>query len=400
MNADISSHSLPQQNQIPRDLEFEFTGSGWEYFKIWIVNIILSILTLGVYSAWAKVRTQQYFYGNTSLDKASFRYTAKPLTILFGRIIAVVAFIAYSLAQEFMPALAIAMIAAFVIALPAIIVRAMVFKLTNSVYRSVAFGFERSYKQAYAVFLGPMVAFVVLMALVFYAAYSAFSGGGGETSGLMVGFGMLAYMLGLPFFAYLAAKFYVNNSRYGDSTFNYSGGAGGFYKLYGMTFLVGLITMIPVAVIMGIVSGAMGAWLGSSAEPGSDGGMIQAMPQLFMQAIMLLVIIPAYAIIFAYFKAKRFNLIYNHSRLAGVHGFHAHLDTNGLAWLYLSNTLLIILTLGLAIPWAMVRSARYHLNNIDFVAADDLDDFAAAQPQKTNALGDEMGEVFSLDVGI
>ena len=33
-----------------------FTGSGGEYFKIWIVNLLLTIATLGIYSAWAKVR--------------------------------------------------------------------------------------------------------------------------------------------------------------------------------------------------------------------------------------------------------------------------------------------------------------------------------------------------------
>ena len=28
---------------------FEFTGSGSEYFKIWIVNVLLTIVTLGIY---------------------------------------------------------------------------------------------------------------------------------------------------------------------------------------------------------------------------------------------------------------------------------------------------------------------------------------------------------------
>ena len=44
---------------------FSFTGTSAEYFRIWIVNVALTILTLGVYSAWAKVRTEQYFYGHT-----------------------------------------------------------------------------------------------------------------------------------------------------------------------------------------------------------------------------------------------------------------------------------------------------------------------------------------------
>ena len=30
-----------------------FTGKASEYFGIWIVNVLLTILTLGIYSAWA-----------------------------------------------------------------------------------------------------------------------------------------------------------------------------------------------------------------------------------------------------------------------------------------------------------------------------------------------------------
>ena len=73
--------------QGDRNIGFEFNGSAFEYFKIWIVNIALSIVTLGIYSAWAKVRTKRYFYGNTTLDGSSFEYLANPISILKGRLI-------------------------------------------------------------------------------------------------------------------------------------------------------------------------------------------------------------------------------------------------------------------------------------------------------------------------
>ena len=56
---------LPPDAPDNTETPFQFTGTGGEYFKIWIVNILLSIVTLGIYSAWAKVRRKQYFYGNT-----------------------------------------------------------------------------------------------------------------------------------------------------------------------------------------------------------------------------------------------------------------------------------------------------------------------------------------------
>jgi uncharacterized membrane protein YjgN (DUF898 family) len=36
-----------QEQSGQQSQSFEFTGSGWEYFKIWIVNLLLTILTLG-----------------------------------------------------------------------------------------------------------------------------------------------------------------------------------------------------------------------------------------------------------------------------------------------------------------------------------------------------------------
>ena len=40
--ADVSEELLP----------FSFTGRAGEYFRIWIVSLCLSLLTLGIYSAW------------------------------------------------------------------------------------------------------------------------------------------------------------------------------------------------------------------------------------------------------------------------------------------------------------------------------------------------------------
>ena len=49
--------ALPQEASAPtpqpRELDFRFTGKTGEYFRIWIVNLALTILTLGIYSAWA-----------------------------------------------------------------------------------------------------------------------------------------------------------------------------------------------------------------------------------------------------------------------------------------------------------------------------------------------------------
>jgi uncharacterized membrane protein YjgN (DUF898 family) len=68
---------------------FTFTGSGSEYFRIWIANLLLTIVTFGIYSAWAKVRRTRYFYDSTRVAGSSFEYHGEPVGILKGRLVAV-----------------------------------------------------------------------------------------------------------------------------------------------------------------------------------------------------------------------------------------------------------------------------------------------------------------------
>jgi uncharacterized membrane protein YjgN (DUF898 family) len=90
--------SLPVEPQ-----PLTFTGSAREYFGIWIVNLALSVLTLGVYSAWAKVRRLQYFHRHTRLAGAPFDYHGSPIAILEGRIVAVNLLLIYTLAGQLGP---------------------------------------------------------------------------------------------------------------------------------------------------------------------------------------------------------------------------------------------------------------------------------------------------------
>ena len=67
------------------------------------MNILLTILTLGIYSAWAKVRRNRYFYGNTRLLGSGFDYHAKPMQILIGRIIAFAILVAFNIVSQINP---------------------------------------------------------------------------------------------------------------------------------------------------------------------------------------------------------------------------------------------------------------------------------------------------------
>ena len=114
---------MSSNNPVGHIERLTFSGKGSEYFRIWIVNLALSILTLGIYSAWAKVRRLKYFYQNTRLADSSFDFHGDPLAILKGRVIAVILLLAYNFSGMISPQAALATLALLVLVFPWLIVR-------------------------------------------------------------------------------------------------------------------------------------------------------------------------------------------------------------------------------------------------------------------------------------
>lgn len=66
---------LPASHAL-QTLPVQFNGDARDYFRVWLVNALLTIITFGIWSAWAKVRTQRWFYGHTQIGGHGFEYHA------------------------------------------------------------------------------------------------------------------------------------------------------------------------------------------------------------------------------------------------------------------------------------------------------------------------------------
>src|SRR5437867_1956442 len=133
--------------------QLHFTGSGAEYFGIWIVNLLLTIVTLGIYSAWAKVRRLQYFYRHTEMAGSSFDFHGSPGRILIGRVIALAMLIAYTYSVRLPSPLTFAVLAAMAIVMPWLLRNSFRFRLYNTSWRGTLFHFRGTVARAYRVFL-------------------------------------------------------------------------------------------------------------------------------------------------------------------------------------------------------------------------------------------------------
>ena len=71
-----------------------------------------------------------------------------------------------------------------------------------------------------------------------------------------------------------------------------------------------------------------------------------------------------------------------------------------LARLYIGNVIAAAATAGLLIPWAVIRTLRYRIEN--FTMTVEGEDTREASPalERVGATGQEFGDIFNLDLGL
>ncbi|WP_296225365.1 YjgN family protein [Ralstonia sp. UBA689] len=340
----------------PQPLRMRFIGSGSEYFRIWIVNLLLTIVTVGIYSAWAKVRTLQYFYRNTQLAGSSFDYHGSPIAILKGRAIIFVLALAFNILSQSSVALSMVLLALLAGAFPWLLVRSLRFRMANSSYRGLHFAFTGKDAEGYMVFLVWPILSVVSLYLLAPLAHQRFK------------------------------RYQHKNTRFGTTPFDFSGTPGNFYGVYLRTF--------GLAVLAFVVGIALAFLLGVSVKNAQAGaGQIVGLVivAVFMYASMLFLA--------PYFMSRLQNVVWNHTTL-GAHRFQSQVGAGKLFWIYVSNAVLIVITIGLFTPFARVRTLRYKLDSMTLLAAGSLDTFVAGETIKVGALGDAAVDWYDIDIAL
>jgi uncharacterized membrane protein YjgN (DUF898 family) len=373
-------------------LDVRFTGSGSEYFRIWIVNLLLMLVTLSLYYPWAKVRRLRYFYGNTLVDGQPLDFHGKPLKMLRGYLLVGALLVFYSVAGKFSP---LAGLAAFLIVAaiwPALLKSSMQFRLANTSWRGLRFRFMGTVGGAYRAMLPLFVpGLLILAALVgvpdqqqpplWYAGF--------------VGLVTLVSLAVLPWLWFKLKKYQHQNYALGQLQTELRTGNWAFYKV----FLKTVGVFLGVLVLMfGVMFGLGAAGLASFLPGRSGGGLVAAiMAGLLAGVIGLLAvqIVPR-----PYFTSRMQNLLWSRTGNK-VMRFRSKLKFRPLLMLTLKNWLLMLLTLGLYWPFAAVAVTRMRLQAVSVVTrvdpADLLDDARTAEGE---AAGDAAGDLFGVDIGL
>jgi uncharacterized membrane protein YjgN (DUF898 family) len=340
---------------------FSFSGTAKEYFGIWIVNVLLTIVTLGIYSAWAKVRRNRYFYGNTKLADGWFDYHARPKQILIGRILVVGYLILYNILLRFSPLLGGLLGLVFIAAIPWLIARGLRFSARVTSYRNVRFDFTGGYWGAVrAFFLSSLVA--------------------------GISFGLLA-----PVASRWTLRYTLGNLRYGGKVFSPDPTIGSLYRVW---VLPAILTVAGLFLFGILIAGASAGLAAMKAEASS--GEVAFILLIYLLFVPVLLI---YAVTGLLYSAGIRNAGLSATTFDDRHYLYSDMPRWTYAWVMISNLVVTIVTLGLMRPWAAVRLARFHADYTAIVFDGDVGEIFSDIKDSGSAVGSEFMDIEGIDFG-
>ena len=358
-----------------------FTGSGSEYFRIWIVNLLAMVLTAGLYYPWARVRRLRYFHHNTRLDGHAFDFRGEPARMLRGFLLVWLLFGTYNLASQSSGAAALVGLGAIAALWPALWRGSLRFRLGHTSWRGLPFAFEGGVAGAYRAF-GAFAA-LGLPALLLLVFAQARPQDAGFVPPLLL---VLALALG-PLGWYEVKRYQHRHCAFADRRSDWQATRREVYVLSGRAAALGLAGAL--------VGGALGAGVVALAPAGLGPGGATLVGLTAMGCFWLVLALPH-----AYVDARTQNLVWNRTVAAGLR-FDSALGVAPLWRLRVKNLLLMGATLGLYWPWAAVATARLRLAAVAVLSDEPLDRLVgtlhAAAP---DASGDAAADLVGFDFGL
>lgn len=317
------------EEQQPQFRQFSYHGNGTQLFKIYIVNWLLTIVTLGFYYPWAKASILKYNYQHTSFDGSNFTFhgTGKEMFKGFIKVVALFvllygALIAAQLSGSTL--LFIIIVIAFYLILllliPLALHGSLRYRASRSSWRGVYFGYR-----------GDRVTLIKQCLVdIFWTILSL----GIYTSWLINNL----------------RTYIISNIRFGNITFQYTGNGADFFWL---NFKGRALTFLTLGIYF--------PWYSMNLF------------EYYMENI---------------YAEQNGETLPIRSTAKGGDFFV----------LSLVNGLMLIFTLGLALPWVQARNLQFFMSNIWVQGAFDGNSLLQTESEYKDASGDDMVDMLDIDL--
>lgn len=307
-------------DRLPRH-HFRQDGTGKAVFGIAVRNFALGILTLGIYRFWGVTRLRRYLWSSTRFLDDPLEYLGTGKELFIGAVVAFAVLFAIVFTTQIGFLIVLGPEVEELRALPGLIVGVLV---PVAIYRARRYRLSRTaWRGIRAGQTGSALKYAVI-----WLAW---------TASLFPSFG-----LSWPLRAVALARYTMNHTMFGDRFFTFEGKATTLYR--------------PFLVAWGAAAMAVAAFAGSVAvlQPTVPEAGEPAAPGVIIGFLALML---ALLLISFWYRAAQMRFVARHTRFGDL-SFSADIRGRQLAWLWFSNFLIVLLTLGLGLPYALLRGAR------------------------------------------
>lgn len=319
MSPDASEQSAPSY----QTLQCHCTAEGVPLLVLYLKTILLSILTLGIYSFWGRTEIRRYLHNEVLAGDDRFEWHGTAVELLIGWLkaiaILVVIYACFFLAtlsgSEWVKVGAVLLLYLGIFSLmPLILVGSTRYKLSRTSLRGIRFSSTARVGEFAKLYFKGL--FLTMLTLGFYS----------------------------PWFANNIVGYLTRTSRYGDQPFNYDGEGKTLFGSY---------------------------------------------------VAMLFLLLPTLYMITFWYLARQQRHFYGHTTF-GAARFECTIRGRQLLWMMFTNALLIIFTLGIGYPWAVIRNLRLQCGTIRLYGHVDLTSVHQLLTGPT-ATGEALGQVLEVE---
>ncbi len=387
---DISPDVPPQATPLfPK-----FHGEVGNYFKIWIVNVLLTIITVGIYSAWAKVRTLKFMYGSTELAGSRFDFHGQPKAILIGRIFAVIIFALYAYSAFIHPALPVLGIILAFFSVPFLFVKSLKFRLANTSYRNLRFSFRGTIRDAGKIWFkyAGAIGICLLLNAVLVWVLQIDPKSADKSNMASYGFFVLFLFGFIVIYSWSIAHKFLNaafeylysNLYFGSTKTSILTSSKEVFSQIIKPQIASYLAIFGLVIVFAFFAGIFGSLLKGNAAFGIVLGIL----------LVVVLYIGVIAVAF-YLKYSILNYVWTSAKL-GESRAQTQIKFIPYATLGITNILAIGISLGLLYPWARIRMSKYLTENRGLEVAD-FNAFTFNAEKKTSAVGEEVVDIFDFD---
>lgn len=348
--------------------KFVFHGKTGQFFIICLVNLLLTIVTFGIYMPWAFVKSRRYIYENMELNGVRFRYSATGGALFLSFFLLMLFFtLATIICSSINPLFSSFPIIVLIVLSPLMVVKGLRYQAMMTSLNNVRFGFHCRTGQAMWVMLG-LPAALVVASVIFLYLFNVILGQPSDLTTLIAHM-VLVVVAGLLLIGVINGICYGKwmqllgkNARFGTQSFDITVSLKRCMKVGVLSMLI----LLPFIVVIGkLIAPLYEQFAFAMALGGMDAQSQQAVVAQYLTEITMSYLLYFVGVILAatFVMTALRNIFINGLTLANTLRFRSSITFIDMLLQIVVMALVSMVTLGLAYPWAKIRFIRYLANH-------------------------------------